>query len=213
MAAPKHPAVPRDNPRGLPPSSSQAALACRWIGSLDVYTAKSVVALVDLASRDGGTLGYPAPMTDAEAEDFVFNLQRRVASGESHVLVGWWGARIAFLVVLSPSGMPNCRHRAELSKGVVHPDYRGRHLVERALAEIVTKAEALQVEQLVLDVREGCRAHRLWQLHGFRTFGVLEDYARVDGTTHRGHFMVQSVPDLRARLQARRLTPLPGAPA
>lgn len=188
-------------------------MSCHWISSLDVYTARSVVALVDTASGDGGTLGYPAPMTEAEAEDFIFSLQRRVASGESHVLVGWVGHRAAFLVVLSTSGMTNCRHRAELSKGVVHPDFRGRHLVERALAEIVAKAESLQVEQLVLDVREGCRAHRLWQLHGFETFGVLEDYARMGGTRHRGHYMVQSVTALRARLQARRLTPLPGAPA
>jgi ribosomal protein S18 acetylase RimI-like enzyme len=198
----------------LPPPSppTEPPLSCHWISSLDVYTARSVVALVDSASGDGGTLGYPAPMTEAEAEDFIFSLQRRVAAGEAHVLVGWVGHRMAFMVVLSPSGMANCRHRAELSKGVVHPEFRGRHLVERALCEILAKAEALRVEQLVLDVREGCRAHRLWQHHGFETFGVLEDYARVEGTTHRGHFMVQSVAALRARLQARRSTPLPPPP-
>ena len=96
-------------------------------------------------------------------------------------------------------------HRAELAKGVVHPEFRGMHFVQLALREITRRAERLGVEQLVLDVREHTRAHRLWQFFGFETYGVLEDYARAQGRVHRGHFMAQAVRALRLRVDA---TPL-----
>ena len=82
----------------------------------------------------------------------------------------------------------------------MHPDYRGRHFVQLGCRELVRRAEQLGVEQFVLDVREGSRAHHLWQRFGFESFGVLQDYARVRGASHRGHFMVQTVASLRARL-------------
>jgi hypothetical protein len=69
-----------------------------------------------------------------------------------------------------------------------------------ALAEIVSRARELGVEQFELDVRENSRAHRLWQQMGFRTWGVMDDYARVNGCAYRGHYMRQSVDDLSNRL-------------
>lgn len=63
-------------------------------------------------------------------------------------------------------------------------------------------ARTLGIELLTLDVREGSRAHRLWSTLGFASFGVLNDYARVNGVSHRGHYMVQRVDDLAARLNA-----------
>ena len=53
---------------------------------------------------------------------------------------------------------------------------------------------------MTLDVRENTRAHKLWGRMGFVSFGVLEDYARVGETSHRGHYMTQRVSDLAARL-------------
>jgi ribosomal protein S18 acetylase RimI-like enzyme len=106
----------------------------------------------------------------------------------------------ACLVILSRSSMPNCRHIADLSKGVVHPSYRGSGLVARAFSEVVRLCQAQGIELLTLDVREGTRAHRLWQSFGFQTYGVLDDYARVDGVKHRGHYMAQTVESLALRL-------------
>lgn len=60
--------------------------------------------------------------------------------------------------------------------------------------------QAKGIELLTLDVREGTRAHRLWQRFGFQTYGVLDDYARVNGVKHRGHYMAQSVQSLAQRL-------------
>lgn len=167
---------------------------------------RSLVALVDTAVDDGGTLGYPAPMGPAAAERFCLQLFRRIAEGGVHLLVGRDGAELAFMVCMAPSGMPNCRHTAELRKAVVHPAWRGRRVVERALRALVERAGQLGVEQFVIDVREGTRAHALWRHQGFVTFGVLEDYVRIGSQRHRGHFMAQPVASLRERLFRREET-------
>jgi ribosomal protein S18 acetylase RimI-like enzyme len=137
-------------------------------------------------------------MSATEAQAFIEDLRHCVADGGSSVLLGRVDGQPAFLAILTLNRMPNCRHRAELSKGVVHPDYRGKNFVQLGFRALLLRAEQLGIEQLVLDVREGCRAHALWQRFGFVSFGVLEDYARIDGKSHRGHFMVQSVASLRA---------------
>jgi ribosomal protein S18 acetylase RimI-like enzyme len=172
----------------------------QWVTDLDGETADAIVALMDCAAADGGTLGYAEPISAEESAGFVSGLRRRISAGESHVLIGRVDRQLVFLAILTLNGMPNCRHRAELSKGVVHPDYRGRQCVQMAFRELVQRAEALGVEQLVLDVREDTRAHALWQRFGFQSFGVLPDYARVKGASYQGHFMAQSVASLRARL-------------
>jgi pyrroloquinoline quinone (PQQ) biosynthesis protein C len=177
-------------------------IAHQWVSKFDADTARAVVSLVDCAAGDGGTLGYAQPMSPDEAEAFIAGRKRRVTTGEAHVLLGRVGGQPAFLGVLTCNGMSNCRHRAELSKGVVHPEFRGRRFVQLALPEMVGRAVELGVEQFVLDVREGSRAHVLWRRFGFESFVFLNDYARIGRTSHHGHFMVQSVASLSARLSA-----------
>lgn len=171
-----------------------------WISGLDACDGSAIVGLINEAVADEGTLGYAAPMNVAEADAYVRSLNLRMASGDCHVFLVRVGGEPAFMAILSVTGMHNCCHRAEISKGIAVPRFRGRGLVDLAFREIVKRAEMLGVEQLVLDVREGTRAHRLWQRYGFQTYGVLEDYARFGGISHRGHFMAQTTASLRARV-------------
>jgi ribosomal protein S18 acetylase RimI-like enzyme len=175
-------------------------VSVQWVTQFDDEACAAIVSLVDFAVNDGGTLGYSRPLAHEEAVGFVAGLKRRVDIGEAHVLLGRASGLPAVLAVLSLNGMHNCRHRAEIGKGIVHPAFRGQRLVELALKQLVKRAESLEVDQLVLDVREGSRAHALWVRFGFCGYGVLDDYARIDGKTHRGHYMVQPVASLRARL-------------
>lgn len=174
--------------------------ALYWNPRLDSDAAEAIAQLIDSTAADGGTLGYNAPMTPEVKALLIVQLARQVADGDLHVLLGRAPGGPVFLVMLRPNRMPNCRHTAELAKGVVHPDWRGRGLVELAFQALVTRADALGIEQFVLDVREGSRAHALWQRFGFVSYGVLDDYARVDGVQYRGHFMHQPVAALRQRL-------------
>ena len=80
-----------------------------------------------------------------------------------------------------------------------------RELLAQAKSKIVevdTATAQSRIETggaLVLDVREGTRAHALWERFGFQTYGVLDDYARVNGQRFRGHFMSQTVASLKQR--------------
>lgn len=181
-----------------PPFADQVHLA--WPNTLSALDLQGVVNLIDFAAADGGTLGYATSMTASEAASFTTSLTSSVESGSTHALIGSAGDRYVFFCLMTPSAMPNCSHRAELLKGVVHPLYRGRSLIPRVFREIVSKAEALGIHQLVLDVREGSRAHLLWQRFGFQTYGVLDDYARFDKKSFRGHYMAQTVSSLRQRV-------------
>lgn len=176
--------------------TAEVSLAVRWNPELNSRGAAAVVELINATVQDDGTLGFAEPLSAPAAEAFVDSVAQRVKSGSSHVLLAMDGERPVLFVILTPFATPNCRHIAELSKGVVHPDYRGRGFARRAFIELVKKARSLGVEQFVLDVREGTLAHKLWSKLGFRTFGVLEDYARVKDISYRGHYMVQSVQSL-----------------
>lgn len=180
----------------------QESVHCQWISEIDRRTAGDIAQLVNCSVADGGTLGYEQPLTADQEVQFIAGLREDLASDRTHMLLGRAGSLPAFMVLLNLNRMVNCRHRAELAKGVVHSDYRGMRLVQLAFQEIIHRAESLGVQQLVLDVRENARAHRLWQLSGFETYGVLDDYARVQGIAHRGHFMFQSIASLRQRLKA-----------
>jgi ribosomal protein S18 acetylase RimI-like enzyme len=172
----------------------------QWASLIDEDTADGIVSLIDCAVQDGGALGYSAPLTPDEAEGFLDHLQQRIWSGDAHLLLGRAAGAPVMMVVMQLNAMHNCRHRAEICKGIVHPAYRGRGLVEVGIRRVAEKAVALGVEQLVIDVREGSRAHALWRHFGFATYGVLEDYARIAGQRCRGHYMVQDVAALRLRL-------------
>lgn len=174
-------------------------ISVEWVTTFSPEVARSIIDLVNSATVVGGTLGYSKPMSHSEAERFIDSLEYRVSGGDAHVLMGHCNAKAVFFVILGVNHMPNCRHRAELSKGVVRPDFRGRRLVELALRHIVLRAEQIGIEQLVLDVREDSRAYLLWKRFGFMTYGVLEDYARANSGIYRGHFMVQTVDGLRKR--------------
>ncbi|MEF7614652.1 GNAT family N-acetyltransferase [Aquincola sp. MAHUQ-54] len=190
-------------------TSLQPDVTLRWVTEFDAATSASVVALVDCAAAgDRGTLGYASSMTAGQAQDFIAGLQRRVAAGDAHALYGQVGGMPAMSGVMALTAMPNCRHRAELSKGVIRPEFRGLRYLQMGLREMVRRAERLGVEQFVLDVREGSRAQALWKRLGFRTYGILDDYARVGGVRYNGHFMVQEVASLRARLMAGDATPV-----
>ena len=175
-------------------------ISVRWIEEFNETECKAIIELVNSTVQDHGTLGYAQTLTTEQATAFCDDLRYRTQQNDIHVLLGTSGHLPAVMAILAPGSMPNTRHRAELCKGVVHPAFRGLGLPKLAFGALIERAEFLGVEQFVLDVREGTRAHALWQRFGFTDFGVLDDYARVDGTPYRGHFMQQSVADMRARL-------------
>lgn len=136
-------------------------------------------------------------------EAFLAQLKQTLATG-GQLLIGSVHGRLVVACVLKPQCLATTRHLAELQKGIIAQEHRGQGLLTTALWQISERARQLGVTRLLLDVREGSSAHRLWQHWGFRSFGVLQDYAHHQGQVFAGHFMEQSVDDLAIRV-ARRL--------
>lgn len=172
----------------------------KWLSALADADAHRIVELVEGTTLEGATLGYAERMSGDEAEAFIAELRYRIDKGDSLALVGVDGSNLVFFCMMTRNPMPNCRHRAELSKGVVDPEYRGQSIIPNAFRKIVLKAESLGIEQLIIDVRESSRAHLLWQRFGFKSYGVLDDYARVGEEVYRGHLLVQPVCVLRKQV-------------
>jgi ribosomal protein S18 acetylase RimI-like enzyme len=169
-----------------------------WLTNNDHNTVTEIVDLVAAVSAHDPFVGLPAQPTAAETEQLLTKIQDGLAGGRTDVLaVRAPAGQLIACVVLTRPPTANQSHIGELTTGAVHPDYRGRKVVTGAFAEIVHHCQLVGIELLRLDVRAGIRAERLWRTYGFREYGRLADYGRIDGRSYSGVYLAQSVDQLR----------------
>lgn len=160
-----------------------------WLSEIDRTTAHDIVDLYNSALRTENLIGYPGPLTPESAQEIVNEVAGAVRAGRQEFFAVRSGIKLVGMALLTPNPLPNCHHRAELSKGIIVTEWRGRRIVRSALAEIARHCLLRNISILTLDVREHSRAHRLWEALGFQPYGRLDDYARVNGTCFGGLFM------------------------
>lgn len=138
---------------------------------------------------DGASVGF----IDAEDREVMTRFwQQRIASitsGDSEVLVARQHGRIVATVILSRSGMPNGRHRAEISKLLVHPQARRQGIARELMQRADRRARAQGKTLLVLDTRSGDVASDLYRSLGWQVAGSIPCYAEsiagvLDATTY-----------------------------
>lgn len=173
-----------------------------WPTSIDAKTGAGIVALYNDAIKHTDVIGYKQALDEAQGKALIADLQDAVQRGGTALMVISDGDQCIGMVLLSSSDMPNCRHIATLSKGIIRSDYQKRGLVRDAFLSISDYCDANGHTLIMLDVRENSRPHRLWQSLGFTEYGRVDDYARVDGVSHPGVYMQQTTAALRARLTA-----------
>ncbi|MFL1454982.1 GNAT family N-acetyltransferase [Marinobacter sp. GN3S48] len=172
-----------------------------WIDSplvIDVI-GDDLWSLLRSTAQDEAILGFSDEADSADKSVYLNNL-KHILKGRGHLLVGSIEGQIIVTCLLIQQSLQTTNHLAELQKGVIANAYRGKGYLEEALQRIVIKSKEIGVSRLTLDVREGTVAHKLWSYWGFESFGVLDDYARHNGKSYRGHFMHQSVDDLERKL-------------
>jgi hypothetical protein len=180
----------------------------RWPSEVDVLLAQQIVELLRHTSQSAPIIGFAEEISDAEAENYLGELRANLAAQKCRLLTIFVdnGALIG-LCTLRRNLNPNNRHISDLAKGMIHEAFRGGGVLPAAFVEISLQCEADGVELVTLDVRADTPAHRVWDHFGFQTYGTLPDYARAQGKTHAGHFMMQKVSELKDRalgmLQAR----------
>lgn len=172
-----------------------------WPRKLTPELQESILNLTNTILEKEDTIGFSAPLNAQQGSSEIARLSKAVASGDIHLLLLQkidTGNVIGHLI-LTPSKLPNCRHIAEISRAMVHPEYRGFSAILLGMYEVLHKCQALNIDVIQLDVRANTRIHRLWEGLGFRTIGLMEDYARINGESYSGCFMYQHVKLLQER--------------
>ena len=180
--------------------SAAADVRLEWVRQIDAEQAKQLLRLMNRTLEEETTIGYPGPIDDETGHALMRQLDADVRSGHRHVLVAYKDGNIVGQLILTPNSSPNHRHIVELTRGTIHPSFRGGGLALRAFREIAKKCDELKREVICLDVRVGTHAAVLWQHFGFKQYGFLTDYSRVGSKTYQGLYLTQTTAELKQRL-------------
>lgn len=128
---------------------------------------------------DGGaSVSFMAPMSREAAVKFWLGVAGGVDRGERILLVAQdEDGRVAGTVQLVVGQPPNQPHRADVSKLLVHRDFRRRGIAHALMKAIDQAAVAEGKSLLVLDTETGGDAERLYARVGWTKAGIIPDYA------------------------------------
>ncbi len=132
--------------------------------------------LVDCVAG-GASVGFLDPLDPAEARAWW---EGTLPDPRAMTWVGRNGdGRIVGTVRLVLAGLPNARHRAEVSKLLVHRSARGRGAATALMSTVEYAARRLGRTTLLLDTETGSPAEGLYERLGWTRVGVVEDHART----------------------------------
>lgn len=145
-------------------------------------------ALLQACVAEGASVGF----TDAADQQVIRHFwQQRIpalAAGESQLFVARQQETLLGTVMINHSAMPNGRHRAEVSKLLVHPQARRQGIARALMQRAEQQARAEGKTLLVLDTRSGDVASDLYRSLGWQVAGSIPFYAEstagvLDATT------------------------------
>jgi hypothetical protein len=135
-------------------------------------------ALLQACVEDGASIGFVLPFSDKEAEAYWRTKVLPGLGGGLILLAALAGGRLVGTVQLDHDTFPNQRHRAELRKLLVHPEFRRRGIARRLVAEFERRAQDLGRSLITLDTRTGDTAEPLYASLGFQVAGIIPQYCR-----------------------------------
>ncbi|MCG7361628.1 GNAT family N-acetyltransferase [Roseomonas sp. ACRSG] len=155
--------------RGVVVEALDAAAAA----SAERRLADILVACVDA----GASVSYLPPLSLETARGFWRKVSGDVAMGNRLLLVAWVDGRLAGTVQLDLATPPNQRHRAELTKLLVHPEFRRRGLGRALMQRAEQAARGIGRTLLTLDTRAGDDGEALYRSLGWQEAGRVPDFA------------------------------------
>ncbi|OJH38976.1 GNAT family N-acetyltransferase [Cystobacter ferrugineus] len=145
-------------------------------------------ALVELlrdSVNSGASVGFLPPLEAAEARAYWEGVVLELASPSRGLAVARVDGRIVGTAQLAEADKANARHRAEVSKVLVHSSVRRQGLGAALMRALEARARERGKSTLVLDTREGDPSERLYQSLGWIRAGVIPRYAQsADGALH-----------------------------
>ena len=173
-----------------------------WVSSLNQKDRKEILELMQIVIKSQGAIGFPAPLPTEEGERLMSQLNQDIKKYVKHLLVIRNEKKIIVgQAILTQNCLPNCAHRAEVSRAMIHPSYRGLGLVKKGLQAVIKKCEELKIESIELDVRARTSLSRLWEQIGFQIIGENPDYVRINQKVIAGFYMRQSINELKRNLR------------
>lgn len=149
-----------------------------------------LAALLRACVLDGASIGFVLPFTLPEAEAFWRDGLPALRSGARRLLVARGDGRILGCSQVGLAAPPNGRHRAEITKVLVHPEARRRGLGRALMLEAERVAAVEGRSLLILDTRAGDAGEALYRSLGYVVTGVVPDYAcSPDGVREPCTFM------------------------
>jgi GNAT superfamily N-acetyltransferase len=132
----------------------------------------------------GAGVSFIVPFSQADGRAFwVDKVLPGVRAGTRRVLVARIGRRIVGTVQIDLATPPNQRHRAEVTKLLVHPEVRRQGIARRLMVALEPVALAEGRTLLTLDTWTGGHAEQLYRSLGYITVGVIPRFARGSITT------------------------------
>ncbi len=136
-----------------------------------------LAALLHACVLDGASIGFVLPFTLPEAEAFWRDGLPALRSGARRLLVARHEGRVVASTQIGLAAPPNGRHRAEITKVLVHPQMRRRGLARALMREAEAVARAEGRSLLILDTRSHDAGEALYRSLGYAVTGVVPDYA------------------------------------
>ncbi len=128
--------------------------------------------------HDGASVNFIVPHSIDESRAFWKQKVRPgLADATRILLVVKSEDRIAGTVQLVFDTPPNQTHRADVSKLLVHPDFRSRGIGRALMVSLEEKASKIGRTLLTLDTA-GAHAEKLYLSLGYAIAGIIPAYAR-----------------------------------
>ena len=140
--------------------------------------------------KGGASISFMHPLSKSKAEQFWIDALTRAERNERVILVAEDSNHQQIigcvqLIVDLPENQP---HRADVSKVLVHSNYRNQGIASQLMAELEHTAHKLQKLLLVLDTTTGSAAEKLYTKLGWQKVGDIPNFAllpngELSGTT------------------------------
>jgi len=125
----------------------------------------------------GASIGFLAPASESEVQQFWDEVCRAVDSGGRIVLLARQEARLVGCVHLAIDTPANGRHRCEIAKLMVRNSLRGQGVASALMLQAEREAHLAGRSLIVLDTQTGSAAERLYIKLGYRLAGIIPQYA------------------------------------
>lgn len=154
---------------------------------------KSWAKLLSVTLKDDSILGFEESFFANEnlVDQYTEQIKSEINRSELVLLIATYQSEIIVCCTLKLNKQQTTSHICDLQKGLIHPEYRSKGLLEKSLAHIASYCIKQNIELLTLDVRTNSVGYKVWIKSGFYTYGELDDYCRFNGKSYSGCFMKQ----------------------